>query len=169
MKNSNEYKQVQLVRFDPADHYKQRNRRGRISFRVARRGVVEITEWKRYLRSVLKRVGWMRSGWAKAIVMMGGRVRGQWITRHLAGNPKGYVINGLHAGPRMHIEVGNYTPGIRSDRMQQRLNWAMKRRIAKISYRIRLVMSGYAKELGRNTALRRQAASNPTPITGGSE
>ena len=129
-------------------HKAARNKNGRVSgqgHRVAvetrgklnfvNRVVVKMAEFNRYQREVIKHVGKLRSGFARAYVAVGGTVPA-WVKRHSQGDtgPTGFVKIVTHNNFKNSITVGNTAAGA-----EPRLGGIVQR-----------AMAGRLKAIGRN-------------------
>jgi hypothetical protein len=143
-----------------------RNRRGRTYNLKKQKGdawyapyAVSFENFAAYAKKVKARVGRRKAGWGKSLVGMGGKVGG-WINRHVAG-AKGELQ--LGADPeRPSIVMVNRAPGIADD--ERIVRAAIRIRTEAITKRIRLVISGYSKDVARGIKVQRQTRVSPDSL-----
>ena len=119
--------------------------------------VVSYENFAAYAKKVKSHVGRKKAAWAKSFVALGGTVS-QWIGRHVAG-AKGEVhrsVDVLHPG----IIMINRAPGIEQD--HHVINSALRVRYEAIGRRMRLILSGYSKDMARGLKVQRQAHKTPS-------
>lgn len=116
--------------------------RGKLNF--INRIVVKRAEFNRYQREVVRHVGKLRSGFARALQAVGGRVPA-WVARHAQGEggPTGFVKVSNAGGFKNSITIGNTAAGARP-------------RIGGILQR---VVAGRVKAIGKN--IRRMMKHGP--------
>lgn len=128
------------VAFDPNLHLKARNARGRVDGRDRGRYVLgtDAVLLNQYVAKVQSRVGYAKSGWLKALLLVGGEAP-NWVTRQGTGG--GDVID-EHADPEFPaITAINRTPwAIRKDEGERILADAYASRATAIDTRIRVAI-----------------------------
>jgi hypothetical protein len=103
------------IPFDPSEHLRQRNARGRVLGRDRRRVVLgdDAERLKVYVTSIQSRVGFAKSGWLKALLLTGGDAP-NYVSRHGTGG--GDVIDDHADEENPSITAINRTPwAIRKD------------------------------------------------------
>lgn len=154
------WKKAKVRTFTPELHKSARDRRGRVqsSKNVF---ILEFERWKKYVRVVQSFVGNMKSGWVPAYTSLGGKVP-SWIKRHTTGriSQTGFVVNALH-GERPSITIGNVARGVGG--IRHLASQALQARKQAISRRIRLILSGYSKDIGQG--MRPKSRAKPSPET----
>jgi len=88
---------------------------------------------KTYKKKEEKQVGWMKSGWAVAVAMLGGRVPA-WIKRHLGDAPGGIEMDVGDNNKAPFVRIWNNAPGI--GRFAESKEWAVKQRIKAITEKV---------------------------------
>jgi hypothetical protein len=144
-----------------AFHKANRNRKGRTSGKPSRkiggkwqaRYVVGRTGFDAYLKKVQARVGQLKSGWLKAYTAAGGKVPG-WISRHAAASLGG-VVNNLAVPGKPSITMSNHAAGVLN--IETVVRNALRARTGAMTKRLRLVLSGYNKDLAQNIRPRKHA------------
>lgn len=125
------------VPFDPTLHLAARNRRGRVEGRSRNKVVLgsDVGLLKQYVSKVQSRVGYAKSGWLKALLLVGGEAPG-YVTKQ--GTSGGDVIDD-HANPEFpSITAINRTPwAVRKDEGDRILADAYASRAAAIDAKIR--------------------------------
>lgn len=125
------------VPFDPNLHLAARNRRGRVEGRSRNKVVLgsDVGLLKQYVSKVQSRVGYAKSGWLKALLLVGGDAPG-YVTKQ--GTSGGDVIDD-HANPDYpSITAINRTPwAVRKDEGDRILADAYASRAAAIDAKIR--------------------------------
>lgn len=133
-----------IVDVDPRIHKMNRDRRGRVQS-SRRNYTLDIRGLAKYIREVQKRVGFMRAPWGKAFVAVGGKIA-DWVSRHFS-YARGYVQANLTHPTFPSLTVSNQTPGI--GQWEARVKAALQARHQAIGKRIRLILSGYSKDVAR--------------------
>lgn len=118
--------------------------------------VVSKRDFGPYLIAILSHVGLRKAGWAQAYIDVGGRVQG-WIKRHLPTR-HGRVDNRLDL-PNPSISATNSSPGIADD--ERIVRDSKRARVESMTKRLKLVLSGYSKQVARGIRPTRQV--QPTP------
>lgn len=128
---------VTAVPFDPNLHLAARDRRGRVKGRSRNKVVLgsDVGLLKQYVSKVQSRVGYAKSGWLKALLLVGGEAPG-YVTKQ--GTSGGDVIDD-HANPEYpSITAINRTPwAVRKDEGDRILADAYASRAAAIDAKIR--------------------------------
>lgn len=149
---SKTFKRWRVEPFDPDRlHKRVRDRRGRVQ-REKKVFVLERNEVARYIAAKQRQVGYMRSGWAPAILALGGRLPA-WVARH-RHNP-GFVVSALH-GASPSVTIGNVANGI--GRIRHIAESALRARERAIRRRVKLVLSLYAKDVAHGLKITRKAS-----------
>lgn len=98
-----------------------------------------------YVKQVQKHVGRWKATWAKVAVDLGSKVV-SWIGDHIAGNPKAISdTKGLMDGSFPKVTFGSRAPGVR--RQEALIKDALRIRQEAIRKRIKIILSGYAKDV----------------------
>lgn len=116
---------------------------------------VSFENFAAYRDKVLKRVGLRKSGWAKSLIGLAGKVTG-WINRHVS---EGKAPGELHltVGEKPSMTMINRAPGIGNDLRIVRN--ALRIRNEAIGKRLRLILSGYSKDVAQGIRIRRHATT----------
>lgn len=144
-------------------HKSQRGYRGRTGRHNFNRGKVE-GKWRaamvvpyetlaNYRKQLFKRVGWMKSGWVKAWNIIGERSP-RWIQRHAPSAP-GAVLSELHIVGKPRIVITNRARGISV--MNRTVQSAMVIRRQAMVRQIKLIVSGYARDIASGMKVTRKA------------
>lgn len=170
--NSGEKLHVLWERLDPTGdrmaeyHQDYRNKRGRVS---KRSGNIAAGEWKKrvivprgklapYVKTVQARVGRRRASFGVTLAKLGGKVP-SWISRHF-GKMGGEAISmteGLLNRERPSVIFGSRSPSIETQRSE--VNNAVKIRAQQISRRVKLILSGYSRDLASGMKARARAGN----------
>jgi len=121
--------------------------------------VVDAASRDAYLRRIQGHVGRWKATWAATVAALGGRVP-QWISRHF-GDISGHTgldLSGL-SGESKTLSFYSAAPG--NNRIEQRVRDAIRSRMRSLSRRIKLVVSGYNKDLAQGMRPRTHAAEHP--------
>lgn len=158
-----ERKELDWRKIDPTGdgmaefHNRNRDSRGRAYNLKRQRGdkwyapyVVSFEDFAKYRDKMFARVGRRKSGWAKSLAALGGK-SASWITRHLGTAPGEY--HNAYNLDKPSIVMINRAPGIAQD--VHVVNSALRIRQQAISKRIRLVLSGYSKDVARGIKIQR--------------
>lgn len=124
-------------------------------WRFIDRVAVGKTAARRYLLDAGKTVGWMKGGWANSYVALGGKVKA-WIGRHV-GKAHGQIIELVLTGETPSIAFHNTTKNIGVNIRQ--IEAAVKQRQIAIARRIKLILSGYSKDVAAGLRAKRKAKS----------
>lgn len=128
------------VAFDPTLHLSARNARGRVEGRDRGRYVLgsDVGLLKQYVAKVQNRVGYAKSGWLKALLLVGGEAPG-YVSKQGTGG--GDVIDD-HANPDFpSITAINRTPwAVRKDEGDRILTDAYASRATALDTRIRVAI-----------------------------
>lgn len=119
---------------------------------------VSYDAFKFFLLKEKSRVGMEKSGWAPAYEAVGGKLP-EWIERH-EGRNLGGVENNLNRVGSPMIRVFNHAPGITAQ--FRILRAAFKTRRSAIEKRIRLIVSGYAKDIAAGIQVGKKARQTGT-------
>lgn len=110
------------------------------------RMVVSGSTMQKYLKHVLKRVGWMKSGWVPAFRALGGKRVPAWIDRHSADNVNGIVDLTRLNSAMPTATIGNKTPGVRKQ-VGRHLNSVIKRGANRMYDKFIKVMLGHKYDI----------------------
>jgi hypothetical protein len=125
------------VAFSPQVHLSQRNRRGRVPGSDRRVVVLgsDVGLLKKYVKEVQERVGYAKSGWLKALLLVGGNAPGYVMKKGTSG---GDVIDDHADEENPSITAINRTPwAVRKDEGDRILAAAKASRIQAIISKIR--------------------------------
>jgi hypothetical protein len=104
-----------------------------------------------FVRFVQKRIGIMRASWvadAKKIDPMKPAASPDWVSRHVPGNRAQIVyLNGLKNLESPSITFGSNAVGI--EKFTESIRFAVKVREKKMAARLKLIISGYAKDVAK--------------------
>lgn len=154
------FKSWTLEKFDRRTHLNARNRFGRVSKRN-RVFIYNNADRKRRIALVSRRVGMMKAAWAKSFVHFGGKVP-SWISRHLYSgaigsyNVRGNFRDALSNTSKPFVEFSNSANGIAEKDAAKRLPGAVLVRERAIRRRIRLILSGYSKDVAQGIRIRQR-------------
>lgn len=152
-----------------AHHKKHRSRRtGRVTtagskdrqigrWKFIDRMAVEEKTLAKYVLSQQKKVGYMRAGWMKAADSVNLKVRSPWIKRHRFTR-QGVGDSRLVNTKQPYVIIGNRTQGI--DRIRGQVQSALRARTEAMGRRIKLILSGYSKDVARGIRPRKRAKPN---------
>lgn len=141
-------------------HPQYRNARGRVPRERSlgenvwnARIMVERGNRAPYIKAVQSRVGRWKAKWAYAAAQLGDRYPA-WISRHFgyASSRATFVVN---EGENCSITFGGRGPGFARDKTK--IKAAVNFRVKVILRRIKLVISGYAKEIAQGMKVSTQA------------
>jgi hypothetical protein len=118
--------------------------------------VVSYENFAAYAKRIKSHVGRRKAAWAVSFTSLGGKVA-SWIGRHVSG-AKGEYHNSYNP-ERPSITIINRAPGIEQDLNVVRS--ALRVRQEAITKRIRLVLSGYSKDVARGIKIQRWAKELP--------
>ena len=153
MDSAGGWKKWRVERFDSKLHTKVRDNRGRVQ-RAKRVLVMEANLHKKYVADVQKRVGTMKSGWAPALRSLGGANEiPSWVARH-TNNP-GFVVNNIADSAVPSVTIGNTAKGV--GQLRHFVQGALDARANAMGKRIRLILSGYAKDVAQGIRVSRKA------------
>jgi hypothetical protein len=143
-------------KFSKRLHTGARDSRGRVN-RSQRTFAFPTQEILAYVKRVKAHVGLLKSGWWPAYRQLGGKMP-SWITRHTRA--PGRIVD-LSANPNIAtITVENHGRGIGQTR--HFVQGALNSRAVSIARRIRLILSGYSKEVAAGMRPRRKATPTGT-------
>lgn len=114
---------------------------------------VSYDAMKFFLAKMKSRVGMEKSGWAPGYEAVGGKVP-EWIDRH-EWRKLGGVENNLARKGSPSVKVFNHAPGVAAQ--FRILRAAFKTRRAAIEKRIRLIVSGYSKDVAAGIKVGKKA------------
>lgn len=108
--------------FEDSLHESQQ-KRGSVYKKKNRKNVLTLdeTKWKRYLKKLQDRVGWLKAGWAVSVQALGGKVT-PWVARHIA-NSRGGIQMSLE-GDKPYVMMFNGSPTV--TRYTSRYNYALE-------------------------------------------
>jgi hypothetical protein len=146
-------------------HHANQNRFGRtVNLKQAKRGpfwyaayVVSKADFEPYLDRLISHVGRRKAAWAAGYQAVGGKVQ-RWIARHLP-SPCGRVENNLSNRTKPSIATYNSSPNIREDKRIR--DSAMRIRRESLKRRLKLVLSGYSKDVAQRMRITRKAHKTP--------
>jgi hypothetical protein len=118
--------------------------------------VVSYENFTAYSKKIKSHVGRRKAAWAKSFKGLGGTVS-RWIDRHTAGAKGEFHMSQDPNHPS--ITMINRAPGIGQDLNVVRS--ALRVRQEAISRRIKLVLSGYSRDMARGMKIQRQAHKTP--------
>lgn len=136
-------------------HKAHRNRRGRVTQVPASGILMPLKGLGKYIAYNLGRVGRMKSGWAPAVIALGGKVA-SWVKRHVASQPPGYVLDMMASENNPSVTIVNNADGIETN-VGSRVKGALRERERAITLKIQLVVSGYAKDVAQGIKIKRRA------------
>lgn len=125
------------IHFDAAEHTRQRDARGRVRGRDRRKVVIgaEVGKLKAYVKHVQNFVGFAKSGWLKALLLVGGEAPGYVLKQGTGG---GDVIDDHANVDEPSITAINRTPwAVRKDEGDRILGDAQASRIESIIKKIK--------------------------------
>ncbi len=151
----------------PELHASYRNKRGRVprgrnlgggiwSSRI----VVEKGQREPYVKQVQEHVGRWKAKWAFGAAMLGDRYPA-WIARHFGYVSKSAVFQHNKSEETPSITFGGSGPNFAQDK--PKINAAIKFRVKAIMNRIKIVVSGYAKDVANNVRVNTQAHKQNEP------
>lgn len=139
---------VQAIPFSPQVHLSQRDARGRVRGRDRRRVVLgtDAVLLKRYVTKVQSMVGYAKSGWLKALHLVGG-TGPAYVEKHGTGG--GEVIDDHANDENPSITAINHTPwAVRKDEGERIKSDAYYSRIESIHRKTQLKLKEAAKQAG---------------------
>jgi len=145
-------------------HNRNRDNRGR-AYNLKRQNdpntwyapyVVSYENFTAYKNRIKSHVGRRKAAWGKSFKALGGALS-RWIDRHLAGAKGEFLFNGDLTHPS--ITMINRAPGIGQD--VHFVQGALRVRYEAIGRRLRLIVSGYSKDVARGIKIQRQAHKTP--------
>ena len=164
---------VRFEAIDPAGHgmakfhRAHRDRRGRA--RTAKRAsktvwnagyIVSERALKQFTRRQQAKVGLMRGAWLPAYHQLGGR-GSSWFERHAASG-LGHGTSNL-TGTKPTVTIQNGAPGIA--RFRSTFRRVLAARGEAISKRVRLILSGYSRDVARGIRPRKKVRIDPSTAT----
>lgn len=141
---SGQFKSWRVTRFDPRIHDGQRKSRGRV-YRENKVFVYPAKEHKDYSKRIQNRTGRFKASFAVSYIAMGGKVQG-WIVKHVPSSPNAIYFSQLN-GTQPFVVFGSRSPGSR--RLEGWVTGALRARGEAINKRIKLINSGYAKDVAQ--------------------
>lgn len=151
-------------------HQKARNHVGRVTKGRKRvqgiwsvRAVVPKGTLPKYIKRTQARVGRHKATFALVVAKLGGKVP-SWLSRHFAklGSLAVANIEGLKDGNNPTVTFGSRAPG--NARIAQRARDAVRARTKAIERRIRLIVSGYNKDIANGYKARRKVKTGSSAI-----
>jgi hypothetical protein len=144
-------------------HYLAKNARGKVYMRRLNeagvwkaRNVVPHGASKRYIKYVKKHVGRWKASWSKVIVKLGGKRPTHWIARHIDNHPHAVAdTEGLMNGSFPKVTFGSRSPGV--GRQRSIVQNAVRIRGEAMAKRIKLILSGYSRDLSKNMRIQARA------------
>lgn len=125
------------------DLHMENRPKGRFDYMKQKKVVTfDESKWKRYLKKLQARVGYLKAGWARAVHELGRNVPG-WIRRHM-GYAKGTFSQDLN-GDKKTIEFSNATPTV--VRFSSRYNYAMDWISKKMIKQMEIALAAEARKL----------------------
>jgi len=118
--------------------------------------VVGYDKFTEYAKRIKSHVGRRKAAWALSFERLGGSVS-NWIHRHVSGAKGEFHANQDPIRPS--IVMTNRAPGIMDD--LHFVRGAMRVRQEAIGRRMRLILSGYSKDMARGMKITRQAHKTP--------
>lgn len=125
------------IQFDPTEHLRQRDSRGRVRGHDRRKVVLgsDVGKLKAYVKQVQERVGYAKSGWLKALLLVGGEAPG-YVSKQGTGG--GDVIDDHANVNEPSITAINRTPwAVRKDEGERILGDAQASRIESIISKVK--------------------------------
>jgi hypothetical protein len=164
-----ERKELDWRKIDPTGagmkefHYRNRDSRGRAFHLKRQRGqkwyapyVVSFEDMAAYRDKMKARVGRRKAAWAKSYVALKGTVAA-WIGRHIGGAKGEFHISTNPSRPA--IVMINRAAGIGQD--THIVSSALRARYQAIGKRMRLIASGYSKDVAQGIRLANHAIKSP--------
>lgn len=140
-------------------HKSRRNKRGRVSG-TWRDFVYPHEELEKYTEAKVKNVGMMKAAWAESFINLGGKVS-SWIKRHTpSAHGRGGVIAGTNNAP--FVEFENASKGITT--VESRVQYAVRIRAQQMARRVKLILSGYKKEMAAGMKAKAKARKTPSSM-----
>jgi hypothetical protein len=133
---SAEMRGTTAIRFSPEVHLRQRDWRGRVNGRDRKKVVIgaDANQLKSYVKRRQNAVGFAKSGWLKALLLVGGEAP-SYVTKHGTGG--GDVIDDHANVEEPSITAINRTPwAVRKDEGERILGDAKASRIASITKKV---------------------------------
>lgn len=122
--------------------------------------VVSYDNFKKYADRVKSHVGRKKAAWGKSFIELGGKLP-SWISRHLSG-AKGEFHNSRNP-EKPSITMTSRAPGVSQD--AHFIRGALRVRYESIGRRIKLVLSGYSKDVASGLRIKRRAQKLPEGFT----
>ena len=160
LKNTPNHKNWKAAEFDATWHKSARKSRGRVISQQKIFVLNKVAAWKRYVRKIQLRVGRMKSAWAETYVKLGGRVPA-WINRHI-GKASGWGKIEL-GGHFPKVTINNHAYGITY--VRPLVQEAFRAREEAMRKRIRLVLSGYARDQKRQIMIQNKLRKDPDSMS----
>jgi hypothetical protein len=113
-----------------------------------------------YAKRIKSHVGRRKAAWAKSFTALGGTVS-RWIGRHVGGAKGEFHFNQDPLHPS--IVMINRAPGIGQD--LHFVQGALRIRYEAIGRRLRLIISGYSKDVAHGLKIQRHAHKTPGSFT----
>lgn len=122
--------------------------------------VVSHQDYANYVKNVQSYVGRRKAAWAVSYQKIGGTVT-RWISKHVVG-AKGLCVDELKVPNRPSVVMVNFAPGIRED--ERIVRSALRIRMSAMKRRMRLVLSGYSKDVASGLRIARKERPAPPEL-----
>lgn len=122
--------------------------------------VVTYEDFNAYLKKQQAKVGRRKAAWAVGYQRLGGSVT-RWISKHVGG-AKGACQNDLLRVGNPSVTVANFSSGIRDD--ERICRDALRIRMKAMASRMRLILSGYSKDVVAHMKVSRKAKPSPVEV-----
>ena len=119
--------------------------------------VVSDSAFKSWLKRTALHVGTLKGAWAKSFLLLAGKVP-SWIQRNIARN-KGETMNNLGNKNHPSVTMINRADGVANTRNQ--IATLVKIRTNALSRRIKLIASGYGKDIKEKLKVNPKAFTTP--------
>lgn len=151
------WKRWKVEEFTPELHQKAGDRRGRVQ-RGQRVLAYPAKAVNAYSKRKQRNTGRQRAGWTPAYMQLGGTVPA-WVRRHRTG-ARGFVQDGTSNTNRPSITAGNTAAGVAGT--EAKVRQAMRARSSAIGRRLRLIASGYSRDVSAGIRARSRARRTPS-------
>lgn len=129
-----------------------RNRKRQVAGKWSAAYVIAFQEFNDYLKKIQSHVGWRKAAFGKFFKALGGRLP-KWIDRH-AGASASEMHNDLENRNNPSVTMIARAPGLLDD--QRIVSDAVRIRAEAIRRRIKLILSGYAKDVKQGIIIARK-------------
>lgn len=157
LRNSQGWKKWEVKPYSDNLHKSVRDSRGRVQ-KSKNVFVLERGMHRARIVKIKKRVGSMKAAWRPAFQVVGGKVAG-WISRHQ--RPYGYATASIIGTEKPFIIINNHARGI--GLFKRQFNEALRARSEAMAKRVRLILSGYAKDVAAGIRVSRKARLQESP------